>query len=494
MARVRQILKYQWKAYWRRFMRPGQLAQFDMLLLLLLGALLIFKLPPVLRRAARELAIGQTAVMDQLLFALAAAWLYPRIENAIISIHPKDLIRFPLTINSLLLVRIGSFFISPVAMIITAGSLLGALPFLASPRPFIGIAAAILFFVMAASLGLSLSHMMSSAALRIRLMIVAAIVIVPLGSVLFASGREAGRRLASIVQFTPMRLVTIAAIAPNYRMALLSLMTLTGCAALALLLLRWSFSRNLSDQETNTWADTQVCPYTKRIASLIRFPGRLGGLVRKEQNYFRKQPIVWIGLLIALAYSQTFWFGAPHPATFQAIILIVFSINMTLSANSFGLDEPQEINRYLLFPLRGRDILLGKNLGFAIIVGLQLSVTLPFAFWRLGWHEVSFGLIEAAALSLAYMAWGNLDSVSAPYKMIFYRETGGGSLIDAIIGMTLCSLPGIAIIYLTRFNSELLAAKIISILALTTLAYLGSLHFAGKKFERDWQKISYRLS
>jgi len=487
VAGVRQILKYQWKAYWRRFTRPGQLAQFDLLLLLLLGALLIFKLPPVLRRAARELAIGQTVVMGQLLFALAAAWLYPRIENAIISIHPKDLIRFPLTTNSMLLVRIGSFFISPAAMIITTGSLLGALPLLASPRPFIGIAAAILFFVMAASLGLSLSHMMSSAALRIRLMIVTAIVIVPLGAVLFASGREAPRRLASIVQFTPIRLVTSAAIAPNYRTALLSLMTLTGCAALALLLLRWSFSRSLSDQETNR-------PRSNRAASLIRFPGRLGGLVRKEQNYFRKLPIVWIGLLITLAYSQIFWFGAPHPVSFQAIILIVFSINMALSANCFGLDEPPEINRYLLFPLRGRDILLGKNLGFAIVVGLQLSVTLPFAFWRLGWREVFFGLIEAAALSFAYLAWGNMDSVSAPYKMRFYRETGGGSIFDALIGMTLCSLPGVAIIYLTRFNSELLAAKLVSVLALTTLAYLVSLHFAGRKFERDWQKISYRLS
>ena len=487
MAGVRQILKYQWKAYWRRFMRPGQLPHFDILLLLLFGALLIFKLPPVFRRVARELAIGQTAGMNQLLFALAAAWLYPRIENAIISIRPKDLIRFPLTINSMLLVRIGSFFISPAAMIITVGSLLGALPLLASPRPFIGIAAAILLFVMAASLGLSLSHMMTSAALRIRLMIVTAIVIVPLGAVLFSGGREAGRRLASIVQYTPMSLVTSAAIAPSYWMALLSLMTLTGCAALALLLLRWSFSRSLSDQESNR-------PRSNRAASLISFPGRLGGLVHKEQNYFRKLPIVWIGLLITLAYSQIFWFGAPHPATFQAIILIVFSINMALPTNSFGLDEPPEINRYLLFPLRGRDILLGKNLAFAVIVAVQLSVMLPFAFWRLGWREVSYGLIEAAALSFAYLAWGNMNSVSAPYKMRFYRETGGGSLFDALIGMTLCSLPGVAIIYLTLFNSKLLAAKLASVLALTALAYLGSLHFAGRKFERDWQKIIYRLS
>jgi hypothetical protein len=487
VAGVRLILKYQWKAYWRRFMRAGQLSQFDMLLLLLLGALFVYKLPPVLWRAARELAIGQTAGMEQLLFALAVVWLIPLIEDALISIRPRNLIRFPLTAGSLLWIRIGSFFISPAAMIITAGSLLGALPLLASPRPFIGVGAALLFFATAASLGLSLSHFMSSAALRRRLMIAAAVVIVPLGAVLFAGGRDATRRLGAMVSLTPVHLVTRAAVAPGYWTALTAVAALTVCASLAFLLLRWSFSRSLFDQEVNR-------PSASRAASLFRFPGRLGGLVRKEQKYFRKLPRPWFGLLLALAYGQTFWLGAPQPITYQVIILLVLSMNRELSSNGFGLDEPLEINRYLLFPLSGRDILLGKNLGFAIIVAVQLSVMLPFALWRLGWREVSLGLIEAAALFLAYLAWGNLASVIAPFKMRFYRMESGGSLIMAVIGLMLCSLPGVVIILLTRFNSELLAAKIASVLALTALAYLGSLHFAGRKFERDWQKINYRLS
>jgi hypothetical protein len=167
---------------------------------------------------------------------------------------------------------------------------------------------------------------------------------------------------------------------------------------------------------------------------------------------------------------------------------------MGLSANSFGLDEPPEINRYLLFPLGGRDILLGKNLGFAVIVAVQLSIMLPLALWRLGWREVSFGLIEAVALSLAYLAWGNLASVMMPFKMRFYRMESGGPLIEGLIGLALGSLPGVVIIYLIQFNSKLLAAKLVSVLALTALAYFGSLQFAGRKFERDWQKISYRLS
>jgi hypothetical protein len=487
VAGVRLILKYQWKAHWRRFMRAGQVTRLDMLLLLLFGALFIYKLPPDLWRASRELAIGQTARMERLFFPLAIAWFYSLFENSLISLSPKNLFRYPLTTNSLLLIRIGSFFISPVTMIVTASSLLGALPFLAAPRPFFGIVAALLFFVIVASLGLSLSHFLSSAALRRRLMIAAPAVIVALGVVLFAVGKDAARRLGVRGLFTPIRLVTSAAVTPDYWTALTSLTILIACVALALLLLRWSFGRSLSDQEVNR-------PRANRAARFFRFPGRLGGLVHKEQKYFRKTLAPWICLFFTLAYCQIFWLAAPYPATYHSVILWVFFMNTGLSWNVFGLDEPSEINRYLLFPLMGRDVLLGKNLGFVIIVAVQLSVMLPFALWRLGWREVSFGLIEAAALFLAYLAWGNLASVIAPFKTRFYRMESGGSLITAMMGLALCSLPFVAIVLLTRLNSELLAAKIASILTLTALAYFGSLHFAGRKFERNWQKISRRLS
>ncbi len=486
MAGVRLILRYQWKAYWRRFSRAGQLPQFDIILLLLLGALFIFRLPPVLMRAVRELEAGRTAVMDQLLFVTFAAWLYPRIEDTLISLNPKNLFRFPLSTDSLLLIRIGSFFISPLAMFITAGSLASASALLVSPRPFFGIVAAIPCFVTAAGLGLSLSHFLRSAVLRRRLIIAAAVIILPLGAVLFTIGKDAALRMGGLISFTPARLVTMAAVAPDYWTALISIAALVGCAALALLLLRWSFQRSLADQEV-------IRPPAKRASSLIRFPGRLGGVVRKEQSYFRKLPSPWIGLLLTLAFSQIFWLGAPPPVSFQIIILILFTLNTGMSANSFGLDEPAEINRYLLFPLSGRDVLLGKNLGYAVIAAVQLSVMLPLAFWRLGWREVSFGLIEAAVLALAHLAWGNLSSLLEPFKMRFYRMENGGSIIAGLACLVFCSLPGAVIIYLTRFNSNLLAAKVGAILSLIALAYLGSLHFAGRKFERDWQKLSARL-
>jgi hypothetical protein len=340
MAGVRQILKYQWKAYWRRFMRAGQLAQSDMLLILLLGALFIFKLPPNLWRASGELAIGQTGRMERLLLPLAIAWSYSLFENSLISLSPKNLFRYPLSVASLLLIRIGSFFISPVTMLITAASLLSALPFLSASRPFIGIITTLLFFVSVASLGLSLSHFISSAALRRSLMIAAPIVIVAFGAVLFAAGRDPAW-LAKVL-LTPIRLVARAAVAPDNWTALISMTTLIACATLALLLLRWSFSRSMSDQEANR-------PRANRGASLFRFPGRLGGLVSKEQKYFRKLPSPWIGLFFTLAYSQIFWLGAPYPSTYHSVILLVFFMNTGLSSNSFGLDEPLEIKRRRCF-------------------------------------------------------------------------------------------------------------------------------------------------
>jgi hypothetical protein len=46
MAGVALLLKYQWRAYWRRFSRGGGQALSQVLLLFLLGWLIFIKLPP----------------------------------------------------------------------------------------------------------------------------------------------------------------------------------------------------------------------------------------------------------------------------------------------------------------------------------------------------------------------------------------------------------------------------------------------------------------
>ena len=159
---------------------------------------------------------------------------------------------------------------------------------------------------------------------------------------------------------------------------------------------------------------------------MLWFPGRFGGLVRKEQFYFRKLLDLWPGLLLVLAIAVASLFGSPPPAVRQTVILIVFALNANLLMNCFGLDSAAELSRYFILPLRGRDVLLVKNLGLAVIVAAQLALLILAAAWQSGPVEAAAEVIEAAVLLLSHLAWGNMVSVAAPFKMQFYRFASSG--------------------------------------------------------------------
>jgi hypothetical protein len=487
MAGVALLLKYQWRAYWRRFSRGGGQALSQALLLFLLGWMIFIKLPPLLLEAANDLAAGKTERTEGILLACGFGWLFLLHEDTNISIAAKNLIRFPLSVNTLLGVRVLSMFISPVVMMIVIGSLMSLFPFLTSRNPVTGIAAAILFLSLAAIVWLCLSHLMRITAWRRGLSAASAIIIIPLGASLLASGDETRQRLLSMITFTPAGLATSAATSVSLQSVLISLLLLLVFTAAACFLLLWSFRQSLSAQQMNrsSWI---------RKIGIIRLPGRLGGLVGKEQRYFLKTYFPWLGLLFALACSLALLKNSIPPIVFQSAILLVFLIDFDLTTNFFGLDRAWELNRYLIFPLRGREIAFSKNLGIVVIVAAQLAPMLSLACWRFGWMEAGLGLIEATALMLAYLAWGNLRSVNNPYKMDFLQLSTRENLIYALAGLTIGSLPGVAIIYLVRLNSDYLTIKISFILLLAAAVYFCSMRYAGRKIERSWQTISDRLS
>jgi hypothetical protein len=119
--------------------------------------------------------------------------------------------------------------------------------------------------------------------------------------------------------------------------------------------------------------------------------------------------------------------------------------------NCFGMDTTAELNRYSILPLRGKEVLLVKNLGLTVIVAAQLALLILTAAWRSGPVEAGAEIIEAAVLLLSHLAWGNMVAVAAPFKMQFYRLAS-----DA--------------------------------------AYLVSLHYAGRSFEQRRHIIGERLS
>ena len=88
--------------------------------------------------------------------------------------------------------------------------------------------------------------------------------------------------------------------------------------------------------------------------------------------------------------------------------------------NCFGMDTGAELNRYAILPLRGKEVLLVKNLGLTMIVAAQLTLLILTAAWRSGLFEAGAEIIEAVVLLLSHLTWGNMVSVAAPFKTQFY--------------------------------------------------------------------------
>jgi hypothetical protein len=490
VARVAWLLRHQWRAYWRGIIRNGNHIQFYLFVLTPLAYLIFIKLPPVLQQAAQDMSTGRTESREFILLLFACAWLFLPFEDAHLSFGVNNLLRFPLPISELLVLRILSLFISPLAVLILLGSLLSLFPFSRARDPLPGLAAALLFFLLAMLLGWCLSHLLSIAAWRKGILAVAVITLVPFGASLIASGNHAHQTLRALLPYTPVHLVTVAATGGRWQSALIPLLLLLAAGSLSpWLLLGWSFRRNLS-------AVTEHLSAGGGKLDFIRLPGRLGGLVNKELRYYRKTFFPWLGILLTLICSFALLKNAIPPIVLETAILFIFISNLDLISNSFGWDRVPEINRYLLFPLRVSDIVLVKNLGIAIIGAAQIMPLSLLAGWRFGLIIAGVSLIEALALLLAHLAWGNLCSVGYPHKENFYRlsSRGGSNILVVLVGTVIGSLPGVAIIYLTQAGASSLAFKISGILLLTIAGYLGSVYCAGRMFERRWTAILDRLS
>jgi hypothetical protein len=119
---------------------------------------------------------------------------------------------------------------------------------------------------------------------------------------------------------------------------------------------------------------------------------------------------------------------------------------------------------------------------------------IPTALWRSGPVEAGVEVVEATVLLLSHLAWGNLVSVAAPFKMQFYRWSSNGSLLTVMAGTTIGSAPGVAVLFLLQSSSLLAPVAIAAILVLVFAVYVATLHHAGRNVERQWSTMSERLS
>ena len=137
-----------------------------------------------------------------------------------------------------------------------------------------------------------------------------------------------------------------------------------------------------------------------------------------------------LGLAVAVAALSLF---TPLSSTFrQAIFAIVCALNANVTLNCLGLDRPAGLTRYLILPIRGRDLFLAKNVAVMVVVVVQLALLLAIGAWQSGVMQLGADLLVTMVLLLWHLAWGNAVSVFEPRRTEPHRFASAGDPVTAI--------------------------------------------------------------
>src|SRR5215213_6815355 len=148
MDRIAAVLQSQWRAYWRRFRRAGNLTTNNLGLFVLVGGLGLIRYFQQLPLAAAQLANGETTRYETLLMVVFVFWMLPVMGESRRSISSRDLLHFPLMTSELFLIRLGSVFFSPASWIIALCSLALGYPIALAANALAGIAALVLLLLL----------------------------------------------------------------------------------------------------------------------------------------------------------------------------------------------------------------------------------------------------------------------------------------------------------------------------------------------------------
>ena len=470
MDRLAWILRWQWRAYWRRLSRARNLAVGHQGITAIVTILILFKYLRLLRSANVDLALGSTTLVRALLAGILLAWLIlPLISRAAISL--RRLRHMPFSLKDLLAIRIVSLLMTPYSWIVVAASLAICYPLAHAPRPWAAIIGALLFIMMSCTTGLAVAHLLDVAAWRKFLFVVLVLLCVASA---FVIGNHP-RGLAQITRLLPSNLVADASIGKNPMRAIGSLITLNilGFAALW-----WSFRQSLANAHP-IWSRRRIDSF------LLNLPGAAGGFAAKDFRYFRKLLDPYFGFLATiLGCFYLVNSSVPSAAGTSALVVIIFISHAPLAFNSFGLDTRSGLERYALLPATGATILRGKNLAFLVLVGIQAAPIIVLMCWRLGLSAGALSLLEVASLAGAYLAWGNWMSVALPTKMEFFRFAPvSSSLPETIAGVVFASLPGVLIVYLLRTKPEQMMWPGLLIFLVCAMLYCFATILAGRRVE-----------
>ena len=481
MDRVAAILQLQWRAYWRRFRGSANLRANNAGVLVLFGGLAAVRFLQQLPLVAAQLANGETIRYETLLIVVFLAWMVPVISESRHSISTRSLLHLPLTLGELFLIRVGSVFCSPLSWIIFALSLTLSYPLAATTHPVTGAIGLATFLLLGLFVSLTITHLLQGALVR-RLTFAGLLAASVLGGLIWVEKQT--QIAASIKPLLPHRLAVAAASSPA---PIRSVAALIAIAVVFAFLAFWTFTLTLQSQHSRR---------SQRPTFLLtQLPGKFGGLLKKDLRYSSRLLDLYLVLPIVILFNMYLASdAAPFTIAFAIILAALFFPCITIAFNCFGLDSALGLDRYTLFPLTGKEKLFSKNLAFAVLMLPLCATILPLAFWRLGTRAGVVGLIEFAALVLAYLAYGNWLSVKQPFKMQFYRFASGGSLVDMVLGIIFSSVPPALTVYLVAVEDGGAIWKVALIALLFLVFYLLSVSRAARVLEAGREEIRRALS
>lgn len=227
-----------------------------------------------------------------------------------------------------------------------------------------------------------------------------------------SSGQRVGLRLASLL-LSPITWIGLLILLRTAR----PLAAIAFCAFAVTMQVTMALGRYLVRRD----------PHWDLLRYVPRFPGRLGGLVRKDLRELLSLLDPYAALLIAAGGAAYRVFAAhPDPDAFAITGLLVALTLSTYAQSLFGLDLGSGMTRYHLLPLRGWEALAAKDAAF---LGVLLVLLLPL--------DPGPGL----TFGFAALALGHHSSVLLELPQQRWRFTGGRMLpvgaLQAVGGMAL---------------------------------------------------------
>jgi ABC-2 type transport system permease protein len=233
-----------------------------------------------------------------------------------------------------------------------------------------------------------------------------------------------------------------AAVSADQRGMFLGVAGLLAWVGVASAMLWRRFAAQYSGEEiSDSPAPAIVKKREKRQAVSEEGPGflspQVAAVVGKEFRYLKRNGFAFFTLilppLMVLFFTMQFGRGSPlkqhaiKPGLFfPGIMAYLVLILLSPAYNSFAF-EGKGIQTYFMAPVRFRDVLLGKNLFLAGLVGIELSLSLALLTWRIGWPGTAmFAATVMAGIFavIGQLAIANWSSLSFPKKMEIGRMKG----------------------------------------------------------------------